>query len=80
MIMTKDRTVPDDDEGFDVFEALKDEYETPRACVCGVFLEKSLADTAISVRGSIMQEDWEGVVDELVGDTNSDGNIVLSFQ
>jgi hypothetical protein len=41
-------------------EALKEVYETPRACVRGVFLCENLAAPAVSVLGAITQEDWGG--------------------
>jgi hypothetical protein len=57
-------------------EILKEEYETPRASVRGVFLCEDLADTLVSARGSIRQEDWDISDDQEVGaGTNTQGNI-----
>jgi hypothetical protein len=55
---------------------LKDEYKTPLAMVRGVFLCDNIADTMVSARGSIRQEDWDVSDDQEVGaGTNPQGNI-----
>jgi hypothetical protein len=58
-------------------ELLKSEYKTPLAQVRGVFLCGNLA-TAVSVLGSIEQEEW-GNGDVEIGDTNVQGDISLQF-
>jgi hypothetical protein len=56
------------------------EYKTPLVQIRGVFLCENVADTAVSARGSIVQEDWDVLDDEEVGaGTNTDGNIAVLF-
>jgi hypothetical protein len=60
------------------FELLKNEYETPRASVRGVFLCDNLADT-VSVRtAGITQEEWG--TDTTLGDPAGEGGeLYLGF-
>jgi hypothetical protein len=43
-------------------ELLKDVYETPRACVRGVFLCEEVAVPVSVLTGGINQEDWTGLI------------------
>jgi hypothetical protein len=52
----------------------KIEYETPRASVRGVFLCENVADTVVSARGDILQEDWD-TGNTVIGDTDWQGDI-----
>jgi hypothetical protein len=58
---------------------LKDEYKTPRAQVRGVFLCEDVA-VPVSVRGVIVQEDWDVSDDAEVGaGASTDGDLVLRY-
>jgi hypothetical protein len=57
-----------------ISELLKNEYETPRICVRGVFLLEEIAAPISPILGTIKQEQW-GTAEVPVGDTNSDGDI-----
>jgi hypothetical protein len=61
-------------------EILKDVYKTPLAVVRGVFLCDNLADTLASVRGSIVQEDWDPLDNTDIGlGADPQGNITFHF-
>jgi hypothetical protein len=62
-------------------ELLKDEYKTPLAMVRGVFLCEDVADTLVSTRGNIRQEDWDPSDNLDIGTGVSDpqGNINLIY-
>jgi hypothetical protein len=61
-------------------ELLKNEYETPRACVRGVFLCDNIADTLVSARASIRQEDWNPSSDVTpIGASDWQGDIDLPY-
>jgi hypothetical protein len=55
------------------------EYETPRAQVRGVFLCENVADTLVSARATIRQEDWDTEGDTVIGDLDWQGDIDLPF-
>jgi hypothetical protein len=57
----------------------KIEYETPRARVRGVFLCEDLADTLVSARGNIRQEDW-GTDDTVIGGTDWQGDVDVYYE
>jgi hypothetical protein len=57
---------------------LKSVYETPRACVRGVFLLEGIAVPISATLGTIKQEQW-GTAEVPVGDTNSDGDIWITI-
>jgi hypothetical protein len=59
-------------------ELLKNEYETPRAQVRGVFLLEGIAVPISATLGTIKQEQW-GTAEVPVGDSNSDGDIWISI-
>jgi hypothetical protein len=54
------------------------EYKTPLAQVRGVFLCEEVAVPISATLGTIKQEQW-GTGENLVGDTNSDGDVWLSI-
>jgi hypothetical protein len=54
------------------------EYEVPRVQIRGAFFVDDLA-IPISIRGSILQEDWDVSDNEEVGDTSWEGDIDLVF-
>jgi hypothetical protein len=59
---------------------LKNDYKTPLAMVRGVFLCEDVADTLASVRGSIVQEDWDPLDNEDIGlGADPQGNITFHF-
>jgi hypothetical protein len=62
-------------------ELLKNEYETPRALVRGVFLCDNLADTVSVLTWDISQDDWSTSLEETVGEglDNPEGNITVRF-
>jgi hypothetical protein len=61
-------------------EALKEVYETPRACVRGVFLCENVAGTEVSaLTGAITQEAWAAGDEPVGAGTNPDGDIGILF-
>jgi hypothetical protein len=59
---------------------LRDEYETPRMDVRGVFLCESVADTAVSVLTvGITQEAWGADVVMGEASTDTDGDVWLGY-
>jgi hypothetical protein len=59
---------------------LKDEYKTPLAMVRGVFLCDNIADTLVSARASIRQEDWDPSSDVTpIGASDWQGDIDLPY-
>jgi hypothetical protein len=59
---------------------LKNEYETPRAFVRGVFLCDNIADTMVSARASIRQEDWDPSSDVTpIGASDAQGDIEIPY-
>jgi hypothetical protein len=61
-------------------ELLRDEYKTPLAVVRGVFLCEDVADTMVSARASIRQEDWDLSSDVTpIGASDWQGDIDLPY-
>jgi hypothetical protein len=59
---------------------LKEVYKTPRTQVRGVFLCENVADTLASVRGNIVQEDWDPLDNTDIGlGADPQGNITFHF-
>jgi hypothetical protein len=57
---------------------LKNEYETPRACVRGVFLCENMA-AGTSVLGAITQESWGADVSAKPTAADSSGDFWMGF-